>query len=679
MAKKLTRKEKIALQKQQQETDEVPVQKHVKRPPKQSRTASALKRTLGLIVALVAFLLYANTLTHQYALDDYGVIPENTITRKGFDGVGEIFKTSYRSGRFTLDYSLYRPLSKAMFAAEWGLAPNTPELSHFVNVVLFALTGFLLFYALSLYMQGRLLIPFLASVLFVAHPIHTEAVANIKGRDEILCFLFFIITAIFIYRYLTANRALYLVLAAAAFFLSFLSKESAITFLAVIPLMLYFFTDIPVGRYALPMVLLVAVSGIFLLIRYRVLELDKYDEGPVAMIDNYMATMKDFGMQKATAVFIMGVYLKLLFFPHPLICDGSFNHFPAVGFSDWRFLVPFVIYAALAVYAVLRFKKKDVVAFGIIYFFVTASIASNIPMIIGTNYGERLMYAPSLGFCIAIAALLARLREEELPAPVRTAGEFMKQYFKPIGVLSVITLLFGFQTFSRNLAWYDNRTLYSEDLKTAPNSARLHYYLGNQLSIDDYIARLGNDSVRKNQAYDSAMTELYAARSIYPQYADAIQKIGQIHLARNKFDSAIYYYDMVMKLFPTNATYQNNYGNLMFKVGRLNEAKTAFENAIRFSPAYAHPYNNLASVYGEMGASLVQQAQQEPSRSNELIPQARQNFETSVSYSLKAIQLDPDYYQAYQTVAITYGFLGDKQKQQEYMSLFEQAKKRAGF
>src|SRR4051812_5281729 len=93
---------------------------HSKQPAQAQRAAtksrSPLVFHLGLVVAVVGFLLYANTLNHKYALDDYSLIIENTVTQKGVKAIPEIFKTGYRSGYNSIDVQLYRPTSKAMYA-----------------------------------------------------------------------------------------------------------------------------------------------------------------------------------------------------------------------------------------------------------------------------------------------------------------------------------------------------------------------------------------------------------------------------------------------------------------------------------------------------------------------------------------------------------------------------------
>ncbi len=188
--KKLTRKEKIALQAQ-----EPSGKLSAKREQKISSARNSIRRIMMLFIAGLAFLVYSNTLDHKYVLDDFGVIPENNITKKGVSGLPEIFSTTYRAGTNLIDNTLYRPLSKAMFAIEWQIAPNTPALSHWMNVIFFALTCVVLFSILTLCLNGNLLIPFIASMLFAAHPIHTEVVANIKSRDEIMCLLLCLLAA----------------------------------------------------------------------------------------------------------------------------------------------------------------------------------------------------------------------------------------------------------------------------------------------------------------------------------------------------------------------------------------------------------------------------------------------------------------------------------------------------
>ena len=140
---------------------------------------------LMVICGACAFILYANTLTHDYAVDDQTAIIQNKLTQQGVSALPTIFTSAYRAGVDDRPEGLYRPLSIALFAIEWQLSGGDPRLGHWVNVLLYVVTAFMLFLALTLFLdKHNILLPFIATLLFVTHPIHTEVVANIKSRDE---------------------------------------------------------------------------------------------------------------------------------------------------------------------------------------------------------------------------------------------------------------------------------------------------------------------------------------------------------------------------------------------------------------------------------------------------------------------------------------------------------------
>src|SRR5438552_8268706 len=95
---------------------------------------SSLQKWMGIICGCFAFLLYANTLNHQFALDDFTTIYGNSLTTSGIKGIPMLLHTAYWYGIDSKNDWLYRPFSMVMFALEWQLAPNTPALGHWINV-----------------------------------------------------------------------------------------------------------------------------------------------------------------------------------------------------------------------------------------------------------------------------------------------------------------------------------------------------------------------------------------------------------------------------------------------------------------------------------------------------------------------------------------------------------------
>lgn len=634
-----------------------------------------LIRNLNIVLFALSFVLYFNSLSNGWALDDYGVIKEIPFVQQGFSGIDEIMATGYRTGLTIADNDLYRPLSKVAFAIEWWASPDSPGLHHFVNVILFGLSVVLLFRMLRMYMSSSLLIPFLASALFALHPLHTEVVANIKGRDDIFCFLFFTLAAIRYHKFMSAPTWKHLIIGSVWFFLSFLSKESAITFVAVIPLMLWFFHP----SFSLQPVFkvggsLVAVTVLFLLIRTAVLD---GVSGGTPVVDNYIAGIDSPITQRATAIFIAGIYLVKLFIPYQLVCDQSMNELPVVGAGDWRFLLSLAAFLALAAFAIFRLRQRHVISFGILYFLITFSLVSNVVILIGTNYGERLLYAPSLGLCIALAWLITNFIQRE-EGSASMLSNFFKANRKAILTVGVIAVPFAGITINRNAEWKDNDTLYLTDKTKAPESAKLRFYYANEITQSVRIDIYRKGSPERLNIINNALPDFRKAVEIYPGYGLAAQKLGEMYFEKGMNDSADYWYKHAIRVNPGQAMIRNNYGRFLFSTGRMDEADYQFTMALRLNPGYADALNNKAGSLGMKAGSYVVLAQKYPAGAAVWNQRAITLFNQSLEYSLKAIAYSPDYIQAYETTALTYTNLGDQANANKYRNLANEARKRNG-
>lgn len=674
MSGKLTRKQRAELQSQQHKSvspETVVTPKKKAAPIKIALKENPLVRRLNIILLILAVGVYCNTLVNQYALDDYGVILENTTTKQGASATFKILGSSYREGMMGGDNTLYRPLSKVMFAWEWSLSEQSPGLSHFVNVCLFALSIVLLFRMLRRYMKENIIVPFVAAAIFAVHPIHTEVVANIKGRDDILCFLFFVVTALYVHRYTLVQDTKFLVIAGVSFLLCMLSKESAITFVAVIPLLLYFFTNSSRETYFKVSGVVAGVALLFLFIRWIVLS--GGGMSPVPMVDNYIAGIDGFVAQRATAIAIGGLYLLKLVVPFGLVSDASVSQMPVYGFGSWEFLVSLVVFLAAAGFAIMKFKSKHPVSFAILYFFITFSVVSNIPFILGTNYGERLLYAPSLGMCIIFAWLLHRafLSEENVSG---TVGDFFRSQQKTVISLGVIAIAYSGVSVMRNAVWYDNETLYGTDMQISEKSCKMHYFYANHITQKEYLDQFAVGSAERSHIIDTAIVEFRNAISLCPVYTDPMQKLAEMYYDKKQLDSADLYYNRAIRLNPTSAIYRNNYGRMLFATGRLFEAQYQFECAIRCNMGYSTAYNNLAGTYGTQASQLINKAQKYPWLRADLEQKAMALFQKSIDMSLKSIAYDPYFISAYETTAMTYSSIQNPAKAQEYAGTAQQLK-----
>ena len=636
---KLTRKEKIALQQEKV--------KEIKKSETPWQRLSGRDYLMGALLAFIGFLLYVNTLGHGFVLDDVSVITANFHVQKGVEGISDIMKSSYRAGYWFGQDELYRPLSLVFFAIQWELAPDNPLPGHWTNIILYALTAYLLFIMLRLIMrQVNPFVLFLISLLYVAHPIHTEVVANIKSLDEILSFLFIIVSLIFLIKYVDHRKILSLVAAIFFYFLAFLSKESAITILAVIPVMLFFFRDIKGGALVKYTGFMAISAAVYLLLRRAILGHVTAGKDFV-VVDNLLVAAPDFIHRFATAVKILGNYLLLLFYPNPLSSDYSYNEFPIVGPGDWKFLLSLAVYAGLVIYAFWRLKKKEVLVFGILFYLFTMSIYSNILVLIGTSFGERLLYMPSFGWAVAITVLLTKVFKISIykPTEIKPSTFYFDKRFAPVaGIVAVVFVAFAFKTIDRNKDWESHYTLYSTDVNNTPNSARIHYFYANEL-MQTKAAKEAKNEEEKNKYLEEAVKEYSRALEIHPKYADAYGQRGLAYFRMGNNEKAFEDYNRAIAHNTSMAVVFSNLGVLYFNAGDFNKALELYNKAVAYDPRFADGWRNLGSTYGEMGK----------------LQEALKAFNNAVKF-------DPENAENWYYLAITYEVMGDKRNAEIYFN-----------
>ncbi|MDD3741456.1 MAG: DUF1736 domain-containing protein, partial [Bacteroidales bacterium] len=432
-----------------------------------------------IVIFVFAFIIYANTLGHQYALDDKMTYWKNEFVQNGISGIKDILTYDSTAGMFgkdskELEGGRYRPLSLITFALEVELfgkettdlsakAPfkGHPGLSHFINIILYCFSLLILYKVLlKLFRDYKpkywyLSIPFIATMLFAAHPLHTEAVANIKGRDEILAFLFSVAALNSIINFVDKNKKTELVNAFIFMFLGSMSKEITITFIAVIPICIYFFRKEKVSKYIISVIPLIAGALLYLIIRQIVIGDQKAIEATMLMNNPFLeATI---GQRYATVVLTLLIYLKLLIFPHPLTWDYYPYHIPIVDWTDWRVILGLLLYVGLAIVAIKGLKNKSIYSFGILIFAATLSITSNIFFNIGAFMSERFVYVSLLGFCVIIAYLISEKLNQKI--------SHLQKYRKSATTIMIVILLaFSVKTISRNQVWENNLSLFSHDI-----------------------------------------------------------------------------------------------------------------------------------------------------------------------------------------------------------------------
>lgn len=193
------------------------------------------------ILGVVTIALFANSVFNGYNYDDTLVTQNQPLTANAnLSSIQRIFTEPYYKDSIGHSFG-YRPMVLLSFAIEHSLFSESPFVSHFVNVLLYLIAVFLFFNLLRKFIgEDKIMIAFLASLIFVVHPVHSEVVASIKNRDEILAFLFAMLSGLMAVKYLE-KKIVYPILFSFLFFTAaMLSKKSIFPLAIVFPLGLLF-------------------------------------------------------------------------------------------------------------------------------------------------------------------------------------------------------------------------------------------------------------------------------------------------------------------------------------------------------------------------------------------------------------------------------------------------------
>lgn len=602
---------------------------------KEQKVAAATKPSFSIttrmcfLLAIISIVVYANSWRNDFVLDDNMVFAKNTIVTQGFKGIPELLQTPRLKGFGYLKNENYRPLSLVMFAVEVQLFGDKPTAGHVFNTLFFAGCVILLFLFLDrLFDRKRTGVAFIAALLFAVHPIHTEVVANIKSLDEIFCFFFAFAGMNIFLSYMRDGKIWQLIAGVLMIFLSFLSKETVVTFLFVIPLVFFFYQNQDRKRAIFMTVGSVIVTGIYLAIRGKILSDYGASTTAVEFIDNALVRAPNIMMRHATAILGLGIYIKLLFLPYPLNCDYGFNTIPYVGFGNIWVLLSLAVYLFLGVMGVLRFIKdrKDPWAFGMLYFLATMALFTNVFFLMGAQLGERFTFFASAGFCWLVALAIEKwVVRKEITFP-----EAMKN-IPLMGILVVVCLAFSGLTIARNSDWRTNNILYKTDADKAPNDCRLNYYIGNDLIENEYNNE--KDTAKQRQMLHESISYLQKALAIFPDYTDAHTEAGNAFLYGQQYDSAERHYLRAIALSDYSSIAANNLGTVYMRTGRLQQAVPYYKLAIKIKGDFAQAYYNLGCCYMNL-----------------------KNTDSALYNLRAALQFDPNFPGAHQQIGLVYYF-----------------------
>lgn len=423
-----------------------------------------MSRWLALAVLAAAIVPYANTVGHGFAVDD-AFIAQSPLLERPWELQAVFSNGFYKPEDRVL--GIYRPLANgsvllnATFArAFFGDALN-PVPFHAVNLLLHAGASLLLLLWLLRLGIARF-VGAACALLWAVHPIHVEVVSNVTVRSESLA-------AVFGLGFLILHRAGRSWLAAPCFLAALFCKESAVVFLPLAAAADLLFAEARPPRapgpflsrslraLAVPAVLLVG----WLVLRGAILARESFVppevENPLVAAPVLPRVL--------TAAKVQVLYLRDLFFPYHLSTDWSFDQIPLVTSASDPSVLAFALILAAAVAAGVLFRRRrPEVSFAVLGYACAFAPASNFLFPIGTIMADRLAYVPSIFLCLLVATLLD---------PIRRRANLLAG-----AVAGVAIVALGVFAFQSNRFWKDELTLFREQVRTSPLSAKSHGNLG---------------------------------------------------------------------------------------------------------------------------------------------------------------------------------------------------------
>jgi protein O-mannosyl-transferase len=458
-----------------------------------------------IIIAVFSFLVFFNTLGNDFVFDDESVV-QNYQAIRNLSNVPKFFTAEEGFHKVIGNY--YRPIVSTTYAIDYAFWELTPKGFHLTNNLINLIASLFLFAILNrLFSKNKfgILASLIATLIFTAHPVHTEAVSWISGRTDSLVTLFFFAAFYFYIAYYDERKNKYLILSLIFFSFGLLSKEMIVTFSVIILLFDFtwrkksfkeIFAEWKTYLYY------IALTVIYLAIRYallhNVVERTKY---------NYFYD-KDIITGIATMLKTIPMYLKLLVFP-----VGLLYHYNGVipdsnTFMDMSVIFSIILVLALLIISFLLYKEHSKITFCISFVFVTLLPVMNI--VPTMNYmAERFLYITSFALVLLIVFVITKYINEKNKNIILTLS-------------LVVILIFTFLTVKRNSEWKNNDTLYS----TAE---------GKDGSV--LLVNCGNIYANKKQ-FDEAEKRYRRAIELRTNNVLAHHNLGLIFLIKGNLDSA---------------------------------------------------------------------------------------------------------------------------------------------
>ncbi len=575
--------------------------------PIKSLTKSTEDFSVFLILSVIGVFIYSNTFHSSFVFDDLAAIVENPAIRNLADlhTLWEAFNT-----RLIVGLSL---------ALNYGIGKQDVFGYHLFNISIHILNAFLVYCFAILTLKTPAVLQrnfpdprtlgFFAGLVFLTHPLQTEAVTYIWQRATSLATFFYLLSLVFYVRSRLQSSAKAYGVSLLAAGLGMFTKEITFTLPPAVALVEFCFFNSSKEKknkrillllpffLMLPIIPLTMAGGggesAMRLLRPEVtphhsmnqavhwthwLDITKGVEKEKIPRREYMLTQFN----------VLRTYLRLFFLPVNQNID--YDYPKSRSFAEPHTWISFLLLASLLVCGLKLIKKEPLAAFSILWFFLTLSVESLISQ--KEFIFEHRLYLPMVGFSLFLVIMTCKL-----------FGGKNKRLMSFLLILIIFS--YSILTYQRNFVWKDEVSLWSDAIRKSPNKLRPYKNRGS--------------AYQRKGDLDQALSDFNKAIELQPDNpdnTDTYSNRASVYGMKGLLDQALADSNRAIQLSPEFAEAYNNRAILYKKKGRLDQALSNLNKAIELKPDFAIAYVNRGSVYGTKG--LLNQALADYNKAREL-------------------------------------------------------------
>lgn len=553
---------------------------------------SALK--IFFLFLLFSIGLYSNVISYPFVHDDH-IFIVNNLNLSRWDDLSSIFLHPHD---FSADIpsvvnSYYRPVLEIINKVLFFFFRETAVGYHFFNILLHAINSFMV-YMLVLHFSRRKAFAFATGILFLVHPVQSEAVCAIAGISNLLSSLCCFGSFYFYIRYREEGRQRgsgYLFTTLFLFLLALLTKESVVMFPFLLVAYEFLKSD-PVaerkspGRILLVLALFFCLLAGYFLLRKIVLS---------SALPNLGASSHELWLRILSIPEAILMYFQILVFPYGLHYYRSID---ILRGSIYPSVVLFFLFLFVAKMMQKLSKDDQCLAFfGLAWFFIALFPTMNIVPIINEYSNiltaEHFLYFPIVGFILFLLVVLRWVSER-----------IFKEKGTQVAVISVIAAVLGLSILTRVQShyWQGDVALFQRTLYFHPNFGRVRLFLAKAYyqkgdysqAIEEYKKGLSVMEGYLNKTKGTSAEGVYRLfiKEIYFELAQCYDGLG-------RFSEAIYTYWQAQEFDPKDVGIYNSLGVDYLQTKEPDEAAICFKKALELKPKDVSLLNNLAFCYLE--------------------------------------------------------------------------------